>query len=152
MGLNHITVTYLQIWHLLWARSSLTFRQAIACGYYNSAMKRTVKRCWIFIFFAFYQFFCQCRVQHYYILNLTDNDVGKVVAVGSNHIAVTWTSDMVLALSKESFDIQANYRVWILQQRYKKVGEEMLDIYFLCLLSILLSMQGLTLLYTKFNR
>ena len=35
------------------------------------------------------------------------------VVVGSNHVAVTETSDMAPGSSKEFLDIQANYRVWI---------------------------------------
>ena len=33
--------------------------------------------------------------------------------MGSNLVAVTWSSDIVPALSKEFLDIQANYREWI---------------------------------------
>ena len=33
--------------------------------------------------------------------------------MSSNPVAFTWTSDMAPVLSKEFFDIQASYRVWI---------------------------------------
>ena len=42
---------------------------------YSSAMKTTVDKCGVFISFDFYQFFCQCSVQHYY--EIKHNDVSK---------------------------------------------------------------------------
>ena len=33
---------------------------------YNIVMKTKVKKCWVIILFAFFQFFCQCPVQHYF--------------------------------------------------------------------------------------
>ena len=35
------------------------------------------------------------------------------MVMSSNRVAVTYTSDIVPALSKEFLDIQANYSVWI---------------------------------------
>ena len=40
-------------------------------------------------------------------------DPHSIVVVGSIRAAVTQTSDMAPALSKEFLDIQANKRVWI---------------------------------------
>lgn len=33
---------------------------------YNIVMKTKVKKCWVIILFAFFQFFCHCPVQHYF--------------------------------------------------------------------------------------
>ena len=46
-------------------------------------------------------------------LDLVYELVMNEVVVGSNHAAVTQTSDIVPASSKQFLDIQANYRVWI---------------------------------------
>ena len=43
-------------------------RQVIIMELYNSeVMEATVKKCWVSISFAFcgFEFFCECRVQHY---------------------------------------------------------------------------------------
>ena len=41
-------------------------RQLAVIEPYNVMVKTTVKKCWVIIFFAFFQFFCQCPVQHYF--------------------------------------------------------------------------------------
>ena len=135
--------------HLLQARSSLIFRQTIECGFTPQLV------CDMIITYSQLHHTNKYSQHSSIIWPVWLNGrvfIYKLSGYGFESHYCHLPSDMAPALSKEFLDIQASYSMWILQQCYQKNSEEMLDIYFLCLLSILLSMQGSTLLYTKFNR